>query len=113
VVNLTSIQFTSNAGRKRHAHLSMLSTPGMLTDDMKARVAAATTNAHVEATGAPRVFVHVFFRELPPGTHYSAGEIDNNLRYHRSDPRRTPARRQTEADQADLRILSPEPTMLR
>lgn len=40
---------------------------GMLTDDMKARVAAAITDAHVEATGAPRVFVHVFFHELPPG----------------------------------------------
>lgn len=39
----------------------------MLTDDMKARVAAAITDAHVEATGAPRVFVHVFFHELPPG----------------------------------------------
>jgi phenylpyruvate tautomerase PptA (4-oxalocrotonate tautomerase family) len=35
---------------------------GMLTDDMKARVVAAITDAHAEATGAPRVFVHVFFR---------------------------------------------------
>jgi len=33
----------------------------------------------VEATGAPRVFVHVFFRELPPGVAYSAGEIDNKI----------------------------------
>ena len=52
---------------------------GLLTDDMKARVAAAITDAHVEATGAPRVFVHVFFRELPPGVAYSAGELDNNI----------------------------------
>jgi phenylpyruvate tautomerase PptA (4-oxalocrotonate tautomerase family) len=52
---------------------------GTLTDDMKARIAAAITDAHVEATGAPRVFVHVFFHELPPGVAYSAGEIDNKI----------------------------------
>ena len=51
----------------------------MLTDDMKARVAAAITDAHVKATRAPRVFVHVFFHELPPGVAYSAGEIDNKI----------------------------------
>lgn len=34
--------------------------------EWKARVAAAITDAHVEATGAPRVFVHVFFNEMPP-----------------------------------------------
>ena len=39
---------------------------GLLTADMKARVAAAITDAHVEATGAPRVFMHVLFNELPP-----------------------------------------------
>jgi hypothetical protein len=32
---------------------------GMLTSAMKAEIAAAITDAHVEATGAPRVFVHV------------------------------------------------------
>ena len=52
---------------------------GSLTDDMKSRVAAAITDAHVEATGAPRVFVHVFFNDLPPGVAYSAGEIDNKI----------------------------------
>ena len=52
---------------------------GMLTHEMKARVAAAITDAHVEATGAPRVFVHVFFNELPSGVAYSAGEIDSKL----------------------------------
>ena len=52
---------------------------GLLTKEMKARVAAAITDAHVEATGAPRVFVHVFFNELPPGVAYSAGAIDTKL----------------------------------
>ena len=52
---------------------------GLLTHERKARIAAAITDAHVEATGAPRVFVHVFFNELPPGVAYSAGEIDNKL----------------------------------
>jgi len=52
---------------------------GLLTRDMKARIAAAITNAHVEATGAPRVFVHVFFNELPPGIAYSAGELDPKI----------------------------------
>ena len=39
----------------------------------------AITDAHVEATGAPRVFVHVFFNELPPGVAHSAGEIDTKI----------------------------------
>jgi phenylpyruvate tautomerase PptA (4-oxalocrotonate tautomerase family) len=45
---------------------------GLLTGDMKALIATAITDAHVDATGAPRVFVHVFFNELPPGVAYSA-----------------------------------------
>ena len=49
---------------------------GLLTEDMKAKVATAITEAHVDATGAPRVFVHVFFNEIPPGISYSAGEPD-------------------------------------
>jgi phenylpyruvate tautomerase PptA (4-oxalocrotonate tautomerase family) len=52
---------------------------GMLTRAMKAEIATAITDAHVEATGAPRVFVHVFFNELPPGVAYSAGEIDTKI----------------------------------
>jgi len=52
---------------------------GLLTDDMKAKIATAITDAHVEATGAPRVFVHVFFNELPPGIAYSAGELDTKI----------------------------------
>lgn len=52
---------------------------GLLTDSMKAQIATAITDAHVEATGAPRVFVHVFFNELPPGVAYSAGEIDTKI----------------------------------
>jgi hypothetical protein len=46
---------------------------------MKARIAAAITDAHVEATGAPRAFVHVFFNELPPGIAYSAVELDTRI----------------------------------
>jgi len=49
---------------------------GQLSGDMKAKIATAITDAHVEATGAPRVFVHVFFNEMPPGIAYSAGEPD-------------------------------------
>ena len=49
---------------------------GQLTGDMKAKIATAITDAHVEATGAPRVFVHVFFNEMPPSIAYSAGEPD-------------------------------------
>ena len=55
------------------------SQKGLLTDDMKAKIATAITDAHVEATGAPRVFVHVYFNELPPGISYSAGEPDTKL----------------------------------
>ena len=52
---------------------------GLLTDDMKAQIATAITDAHVEATGAPRLFVHVYFNEIPPGIAYSAGEPDKKL----------------------------------
>ena len=52
---------------------------GLLTSAMKAQIATAITDAHVEATGAPRLFVHVFFNELPPGVAYSAGEIDTKI----------------------------------
>ena len=49
---------------------------GLLTESMKAELARAITDAHVEATGAPAAFVHVYFNELPPGVSYSAGEPD-------------------------------------
>lgn len=52
---------------------------GLLDDDMKAKVASAITDAHVEATGAPRVFVHVFFNEMPPGVSYSADGLDPKI----------------------------------
>ena len=52
---------------------------GMLTPELRERVAEAITDAHVEATGAPRVFVHVFFNDLPPGAAYSAGELDTTI----------------------------------
>jgi phenylpyruvate tautomerase PptA (4-oxalocrotonate tautomerase family) len=46
---------------------------------MKPKIAKAITDAHVDATGAPAVFVHVYFNELPPGIAYSAGEPDTKL----------------------------------
>ena len=52
---------------------------GLLTDEMKSQIATAITDAHVDATGAPRVFVHVFFNELPPGVSYSAGDPDSKI----------------------------------
>lgn len=52
---------------------------GLLTGVMKAKIATAITDAHVDATGAPRVFVHVFFNEMPPGIAYSAGEPDTKV----------------------------------
>ena len=55
------------------------SQSGLLTEDMKPKIAKAITDAHVDATGAPAVFVHVYFNELPPGIAYSAGEPDTKL----------------------------------
>jgi phenylpyruvate tautomerase PptA (4-oxalocrotonate tautomerase family) len=52
---------------------------GLLNEITKAQIATAITDAHVEATGAPRVFVHVFFNELPPGVAYSAGGVDTKI----------------------------------
>jgi phenylpyruvate tautomerase PptA (4-oxalocrotonate tautomerase family) len=50
--------------------------PGVLTGEIKSAIAQEITRIHVEATRAPRSFVHVIFRELPPGTHYKGGEED-------------------------------------
>jgi phenylpyruvate tautomerase PptA (4-oxalocrotonate tautomerase family) len=52
---------------------------GLLTADMKPKIAKAITDAHVDRTGAPPVFVHVYFNEIPPGIAYSAGEPDAKL----------------------------------
>jgi phenylpyruvate tautomerase PptA (4-oxalocrotonate tautomerase family) len=52
---------------------------GLLTEDMKPKIAEAITDAHVDTTGAPPVFVHVYFNEIPPGIAYSAGEPDTKL----------------------------------
>ncbi|HTX11098.1 MAG TPA: tautomerase family protein [Solirubrobacteraceae bacterium] len=52
---------------------------GLLKEEMKPKIAKAITDAHVDATGAPAVFVHVYFNELPPGIAYSAGEPDTKL----------------------------------
>jgi phenylpyruvate tautomerase PptA (4-oxalocrotonate tautomerase family) len=49
---------------------------GVLTEAMKARVAMAITDAHVEETGAPRSFVHVLFHETRHGTAFTAGKLD-------------------------------------
>ena len=49
---------------------------GLLNEDTKAKVASAITDAHVEVTGAPRIFVHTFFNELPPGISFSADGPD-------------------------------------
>jgi phenylpyruvate tautomerase PptA (4-oxalocrotonate tautomerase family) len=46
---------------------------------MKAQLATAITDAHVETTGAPRVFVRVFFHELPSGSAFTAGEVDTEI----------------------------------
>ncbi len=52
---------------------------GLLNEDTKAKVASAITDAHVEVTGAPRIFVHTFFNELPPGISFSADGPDTKI----------------------------------
>jgi phenylpyruvate tautomerase PptA (4-oxalocrotonate tautomerase family) len=52
---------------------------GLLTEEMKTKMAAAITDAHVDATGAPRIFVHTFFNELPPGIAFSADGPDPTI----------------------------------
>jgi hypothetical protein len=46
----------------------MLISKGLLKEEMKPKLAKAITDAHVEATGAPPVCVHVYFNELPLGS---------------------------------------------
>ena len=55
--------------------------PGVLTDKIKSALAQEITRIHVEATHAPRSFVHVIFRELPAGTHFKAGEEDTKFSF--------------------------------
>ena len=52
---------------------------GMLTSAMKAEIAAAITDAHVEATGAPRVFAHVLTDTncARAGAHHRRPETNN------------------------------------
>jgi len=51
----------------------------LVDEEKKAKMASAITGAHVELTGAPRSFVHVFFNQIPAGIAYSAGEPDANI----------------------------------
>ena len=55
--------------------------PGVLTDEIKSALAEEITRIHVEATRAPRSFVHVIFRELPAGTHFKAGQQDTEFSF--------------------------------
>lgn len=55
--------------------------PGVLTDEIKSALAQEITRIHVEATQAPRAFVHVIFRELPAGTHFRAGQEDTKFSF--------------------------------
>jgi phenylpyruvate tautomerase PptA (4-oxalocrotonate tautomerase family) len=61
--------------------------PGVLTDEIKSAIAQEITRIHVEATKAPRSFVHVIFREVPAGTHYKAGEEDATFSFVRGNIR--------------------------
>ena len=56
---------------------------GLLTEDMKPKIAKAITDAHVDATGAPAVFVHVYFNELPPGIDHRAAQEASPCRAYR------------------------------
>jgi phenylpyruvate tautomerase PptA (4-oxalocrotonate tautomerase family) len=52
---------------------------GTLTGEIRARVASMITDAHVDATGAPRSFVHVYFNDVPQGAAYSADGVDAEI----------------------------------
>jgi phenylpyruvate tautomerase PptA (4-oxalocrotonate tautomerase family) len=47
---------------------------GGVTLAKKAEVAAAFTRVHCAVTGAPAAYVHVQFREVPPGCTYVSGQ---------------------------------------
>jgi phenylpyruvate tautomerase PptA (4-oxalocrotonate tautomerase family) len=53
-----------------------LSAPGVVTEQLKPRIAKEITRIHCEATQAPPSFVHVLFHELTAGAHYLGGEVD-------------------------------------
>jgi len=77
--------------------------PGVLSEEIKSAIAQEITRIHVEATQAPRSFVHVIFRELPAGTHYKAGEEDTSFSFVSGNVR---AGRTLEVVQRILREIS-------
>ncbi len=48
---------------------------GLLNEAQREKLANEITRIHCEATGAPRMFVHVAFTEAKRGTCYSGGEL--------------------------------------
>lgn len=53
-----------------------LTAPGVVTNELKPRIAKEITRLHCEATKAPPSFVHVLFQELTAGAHYLGGQLD-------------------------------------
>jgi phenylpyruvate tautomerase PptA (4-oxalocrotonate tautomerase family) len=49
---------------------------GAFTALQRGEIAEAITVHHIEATGAPREFVHVVFSDIPAGNHFTAGRVD-------------------------------------
>jgi phenylpyruvate tautomerase PptA (4-oxalocrotonate tautomerase family) len=52
---------------------------GLLTQEQRAKIAKVVTRHHCDETGAPESFVHVHYLEVPSGTHFTGGEVDDDL----------------------------------
>jgi phenylpyruvate tautomerase PptA (4-oxalocrotonate tautomerase family) len=55
--------------------------PGVMSESLRPQIAEEITRLHIEATGAPRAFVHVNFLDLPAGAHFSAGTLDPHITF--------------------------------
>lgn len=80
-----------------------LTAAGNVPDAVKSQVAKEITRIHCEATGAPPLFVHVMFPELPHGAHYTAGKIDTHATIIRGGIR---AGRSLESRQKIMKAIS-------
>lgn len=52
----------------------VIAQEGLLSDDLRRRIADEITRIHTTNTGAPELFVNVLFQDVPPGRLFTAGE---------------------------------------
>ena len=53
---------------------TIMTQAGVLSGEVKARLAGELTTLHAEYAGVPKNWVHIVFQDYPPGDGFTAGE---------------------------------------